>query len=63
MKIDSTDYKVEEIHQKGIWHLVRLVPKNCDDPFVRFGVIKGNELKMIGTKAEAKKFYGKRYDV
>lgn len=59
MKFDSTDYKVEGIHQKGIWRLVRLVPKNCDDPLVRFGVIKGNELKMAGTKAEAKRFYGK----
>lgn len=49
--------KVEVLHQKGDMSLVRLVPASPDE-LVRFGVMECNELQMVGTKSEAKKFYG-----
>lgn len=57
MILDSVEYHIEVMHEKGILRLVRLVPKEPGHD-VRFGVIKGNELKMTGTKAEAKQYYG-----
>lgn len=46
---------VEVLHEKGGRKLVKLL---CTDGSVVYGVLEGDDIAFLGTKAEAKKAYG-----